>query len=142
MGFPIGSLLAAIGQQGKNTITRGVVMVVNIAMNILLIPLYSFVGSAIAALVSYAVLVIMGFYWVKKYEKPDWGILWHSFIKVAFAAAIMGVVVFWSLAQSLHYLLAILLGVVIYAILVIGLKIVRLQDVLGLLKSFKKEKAI
>jgi O-antigen/teichoic acid export membrane protein len=140
--FPIGSLLAAIGQQGKNTITRGVVMVVNIILNIMLIPMYSFVGSAIAALVSYAVLVIMGFYWVQKYEQPDWGVLWHSFVKIAFSASIMGVLVFWALGNNLHYLFAIILGVVVYAIFVIALKIIRLQDVLGLLKSFRKEKVV
>jgi len=139
--FPIGSLLAAIGQQRKNTITRGVVMVVNILLNIILIPIYSFVGAAIAALVSYAVLVVMGLYWVTKSEKPNWSMLWHSFIKIVFSSAVMGVIVF-GLSERLHYAVTILLGVAIYAILVIGLRIIKLQDVITILKSFRREKVV
>lgn len=139
--FPIGSLLAAIGKQNKNTITRAVVMITNIVANSILIPMYSFVGAAIAALISYAVLVVMGFYWVQKFERPNWGVLWHSFVKITFSAVVMGVIVF-ALLPRLHYLVVIAIGVLIYAVLVISLKIVRGGDVLALLKSFKREKKV
>ena len=135
--FPIGALLAAIGQQNKNTITRGVVMVINVVLNFILIPLYSFVGTSIAALASYVVLVVMGLYWVRKYVSPNWRLLGVALCKIILAALAMGAVV-WALLTVLHWTLVILVGIIVYTFLAIVMRIVKFDEIRFLLKSFRK----
>jgi O-antigen/teichoic acid export membrane protein len=136
--FPLGSLLSAIGQQKKNTITRGVVMTLNVVLNIILIPLYSFNGAAIAAVISYALLTAMGIFWVNKFVAVDWKTLVRSFAQIAFSAIVMGLFVYFLLPY-LHFTLLILLGVVIYAFLVIWMRVITIDQIRDLFKTFKKE---
>ena len=135
--FPLGALLSAIGQQKKNMVTRGVVMTVNVILNLILIPLYSFVGAAIAALISYALLTCMGVYWVNKYVKVNWKGLFKSLLKILTAGLVMGMVVF-ILRNDVHFTLLILLGMVIYAVLGVLLRIVKWDQLRFLMKSFGK----
>lgn len=136
--FPLGSLLSAIGQQRKNTITRGIVMSVNVVLNIILIPMYSFYGAAIAAVLSYALLTTMGIYWVQKFINVQWKSLVKSLFQVIFASAVMGGSVFFLLPY-LHFSLLILLGIILYAFLVIWMRVITLDQIKDLLKVFKRK---
>lgn len=138
--FPLGALLSAIGQQRKNTITRGIVMTINIVLNILLIPLYSFLGASIAAVVSYAILTSMGIFWVRKYVKVDWGRLFHAFLKISLSALLMGIAVY-ALLPYIHFTLLILLGAVLFTFLVIILKVISIAQMRDLYLSFRNKAA-
>lgn len=135
--FPLGSLLSAIGQQRKNTITRGIVMTVNVVLNLILIPLYSFLGAAIAAVISYALLTIMGGYWVSRYVEVNWGALLYAFLKTAVAASLMGLIVY-SLLPFIHFSLLTLLGAVVFAFLVIWMRVITTEEIRNLAKTFRR----
>ncbi len=64
--FPVGSLLNACNRQTRNTINIGITMVINILLNLLLIPKLTFVGTSIASLASIFVLFILGMYVVRQ----------------------------------------------------------------------------
>ncbi len=136
--FPLGSLLSAIGQQRKNMITRGIVMTLNIILNIILIPLYSFVGAAIAAVISYALLTCMGIYWVSRYEEIGWGHLFVSFMKTALSASLMGLIV-WVLLPYLHFTLITLVGAIVFTFFIIVLRVITFSEIQALFKTFRKK---
>lgn len=136
--YPIGSLLAAIGQQKKNTITRAVVMVTNIVLNIALIPKYSFVGTSIAALVSYAVLTGLGLYWAQQQVSIPWGRLATSISKIAFASAIMGLAVY-AVRDQAHFTASIVTGMLVYGALVLLMRVFTISEIKQILRRFRRE---
>jgi O-antigen/teichoic acid export membrane protein len=63
---------------------------VNVALNILLIPSYGYMGAGIAKSISYCILIILG---VKMtYSFMPWLVRWRSLLKVALSAILMGAV--------------------------------------------------
>jgi O-antigen/teichoic acid export membrane protein len=135
--FPLGALINAIGQQKKNTISRGVVMGVNIGLNILLIPVLSFLGAAIAALVSYALLTCMGIYWVRSFVEVNWKALFLAFLKTAAAAVLMGVGVY-LLLPYLHFSLLVLFGAVLFVFFAFVFKAVSYSQVTLILRGLRR----
>ncbi len=59
LNYPVGSLLNACDRQARNTFNMGLTMVLNIILNLILIPYYQHVGAALAALTSLTVLFIL-----------------------------------------------------------------------------------
>lgn len=136
--YPIGSLLAAIGKQKRNTITRTTVMIANVVLNLLLIPSYSFVGTSVAAVVSYAILVGMGLYWAQQEITVPWKSLGLSLAKIVLASAVMGAVVF-TVRNSVHYLLTVAIGTTVYGICVLLFRIFSVDEISQVLKRFRRE---
>jgi O-antigen/teichoic acid export membrane protein len=66
MNFLMGYLLNSIDKQKLFTITTGTATVVNILLNLILIPLYSYIGAAIATVVSEILNFGMLYYFTKK----------------------------------------------------------------------------
>lgn len=60
LNFPLGSLLNSCNRQVTNTVLVGVTMLLNVALNIWLIPRYGFVGAAAAFFCSHAFLFAAG----------------------------------------------------------------------------------
>ena len=60
LDFPIGSLLNATGRQAAKTMVFGLTLVVNAALNFLLIPRFGLMGAAAASVASLAFLVTAG----------------------------------------------------------------------------------
>ncbi|MBI2415085.1 MAG: flippase [Candidatus Kerfeldbacteria bacterium] len=58
--YPVGNLLNAANRQGINTLNMGLALAVNIILNIILIPRHTYIGAAIAGVVSAVVLVALG----------------------------------------------------------------------------------
>lgn len=66
LDFPVGSLLNASNKQSTKTKIMGATMLINIVMNVILIPIVGMLGAAIAALVSFIFMLIAGLYFVSK----------------------------------------------------------------------------
>jgi len=66
LDYPIGSLLNAAYHQTTKTIIMGITMVVNVLLNLWLVPLIGIPGAAIAALVSFTFMLIAGLFFVPK----------------------------------------------------------------------------
>ncbi|HLD30717.1 MAG TPA: flippase [Patescibacteria group bacterium] len=141
LNFPVGSLLNATDRQMTNTMTMGAAMFVNIILNILLIPLYSFNGAAISALASYAILFFLGLYFANKVIKYNKMFLLKSLGKIFFSALVMSVVVIF-LRQDVNFLILIPLGAFIYFTMMFLTKGIEKRDVINIIKIFKKEKVI
>ena len=111
--FPVGAMLNAANKQSTNTAYLGIISVFNIVANLILIPLFSYVGSALTTLLSYFLLFYLGIFTVNKIIKYDKYYLVVSFLKILFSCLIMGLVIILT-KQYLHFILVIPLGALAY----------------------------
>ncbi len=116
LNYPVGSLLNACDKQTINTINMGITMILNIILNIILIPQYQHLGAATAALISLSVLFILNLTWVSKIIKYNYKYLIIKTVQSLISALIMAIIIY--LAQPyLHFILLIILGAIIYIII-------------------------
>lgn len=113
--FPVGAILNAGNRQIRNTVHLGVVALFNIIANLILIPMYGYVGSAIAALLSYVLLFILGMIVVEQIIKYDKKYLLKSFVKILAGSLIMGIVIM-MIREQVHFVVSIIVGGVVYSI--------------------------
>lgn len=140
--FPVGAMLNACNRQTRNTVNLGIVAVFNIIINLILIPFYSYVGAAIATLLSYGLLFILGIVVVDKIVDYDKKYLLIALIKNLFSSAIMAVFIIFTKNQ-LHFIIIIPVAAIIYfAVLYIirGLDKEDLREIVGKILPFKSLK--
>lgn len=151
LDFPVGSLLNACNMQRIQTTAMGVTMVFNILLNIILIPRFSIIGAAVAALLSNAALFIFGYIYVHRIvELPSWK-FWGKIAKILLAAAIMGLVVILFKGFLIHIFapagfirtltflgILMLLGGITYLLLLFIFGILRKEEINDLLALVKR----
>lgn len=64
LDFPIGSLLNASGRQSTKTAIMGATMMINVVLNILLIPRFGILGAAYAAFICFICMFLLGMVFV------------------------------------------------------------------------------
>lgn len=137
INFPLGSLLNAADKQARNTLNIFLAMVVNIVLNFILIPGYQAVGAAIASLISTLFLFILGWQAIRGIVKLDYRYIIRTSLKTLLAGAIMVIVIVIS-KSYLYWLLASIIGLVVYILLQFILGTVTKRDVRQLYSSFIK----
>ena len=112
-------LLIAIDRQILNIWAMGVGAVVNVVLNLILIPIMSFTGAAIATVVTNMLICVIGFYFVSKYLQkiPVWKVVAGPTV----ACAVMGGVLFYF--SDTNLLLLIFLAAITYFITLLSLKV-------------------
>jgi len=106
-------------------------IVANVALNLVLIPRYSYNGAAAATVASEALGVTLVAVWAIRHARVrlDWSIA----VRVASAALAMGVVV--ALLSDLPLVVPVLAGALVYAALVVALRVVVPREVRTLLRA-------
>ncbi|MFH0857400.1 MAG: flippase [Candidatus Magasanikbacteria bacterium] len=127
--FPVGAFLNACNRQISQTVIVGIVMVVNIVLNLLLIPVSGVTGAAISALVGNILLTILGLCIIPRIaENFSFKSLLSNFIRIGLSAGIMGIAVVW-LNGYMHFLYTIPLGAGVYGICLFILKVLDIQKI-------------
>ncbi len=137
LSFPIGAFLNACDRQKTQTFIVGIVMVVNIIVNLLLIPRYGVVGAAIAALVGSTLLTVLGYLVARHITRISHSFLFISLIQITFSAGVMGIIV-WFTNQYIHLVPAILIGMIVYPLMLFitrAITKIQLKEAFALLKS-------
>lgn len=116
VSFPIGAFLNACNRQRTQTIITGIVLIVNIILNIFLIPRFSVVGAAIAALVGNILLTFFGYMVVPKIAKISHLFILKTVFQLAVSAGVMGGAV-WFVNRLSHFTIAIAAGAVVYVVM-------------------------
>ncbi len=116
INFPVGYLLNACNKQVTNTVNLGITVIVSVVLNIVLIPRFSYIGSAIALLASTIVYFILGMYWVGKIIKYDAYFLLKSLIKILIASLLMAWSIYYlrQIYYNWHWLWLVLIGMLVY----------------------------
>ncbi len=96
LNYPVGYLLNATDRQTRNTVHIGIVMVLNLVLNLLLIPRYTFIGAAVASTISSVVLLSLGLYVARKIVQLD--------IRLLLSTAWKTLVCSLTMAALIHYL--------------------------------------
>jgi len=132
----ISNLLGAINKQKSVVITSAIALFINILLNLMLIPKYSFMGAGwatlIAEIINVIILVILG---IKYFDKPELS----STARIMLAFLLSGAFFFILNLQNLW--IAAILTLLSYIILLLLFKVIKKEDFL-LLMSIKREKTI
>jgi len=121
LDFPIGALLNAADRQVTKTVIMGVTMVVNVVLNLILIPQYGVVGATISALGGFLVLFVAGLYFVPQIISWNPIRLVHRLFPILISGIAMAVVAVF-LKAHLHFVLVIVVAAVVYFALLFSLK--------------------
>lgn len=116
LGFITAALLNATNRQKTQTALMGAVLVVNLVLNLFLIPRFGINGAAAAAAVSNFLLCAGGFYFSRRTVAISARRLVGFANRTFWPAAIMGVSVYF-LTLKINFIAAIPLGAAIYAFL-------------------------
>lgn len=138
LSYPVGSILNSCDRQMTNTINMGITMILNIILNLILIPKYEHLGAAIAAVSSLTILFFLNLYWVPKIIKYDYKFLIIKLLKATLASVIMVLVIIY-LKQFINFAILILLGALIYGCIMYLIKGFTKEDISYLWQAiFKK----
>jgi O-antigen/teichoic acid export membrane protein len=125
--FPLGAMLNASNRQAWNAWALGLTALVNLILNLVFIPYFSYVGSAWAALLSYVFLFASGVFLVNKIlAYPKRSLLWN-FIKIGVSATLMGVVA-ELLKFEFNFIIVIPIAVLVYLSLIYFLGVFGRED--------------
>jgi len=138
LDFPIGSLLNASGRQSTKTAIMGLTMIVNVILNIFLIPQIGIMGSAYAALVSFTMMFFLGLVCVPKIIH---GYRFHLLLVRLLQAGFCGILLFasgWLLRPFVQWILLIPLCGFVYLLALFLTGLVKREDVLMIKSVFDK----
>ncbi|MFA5880336.1 MAG: flippase [Candidatus Margulisiibacteriota bacterium] len=138
LNFPLGSLLNAADKQARNTINISLAMIFNIILNIILIPYYQATGAAMASLFSTIFLFLINIRAVKGIINIDNKYILSIAGKTILSGIIMGLVIYY-LKSQLYWLLAGIIGAIVYLILQFILSSITKRDILQMYQSFIKK---
>jgi len=131
--YPLGALLNGCDRQNLNTVNLGLAMLVNILLNLLLIPVYSYLGASWAVLGSYLVLIGGGLIFASQIIDFRRLRLWRTLFKIAAAAILMGLGVHF-LKTQIYFLWLIVPAALIYALLLVWWRVISREDWQSLFK--------
>lgn len=138
VSYPVGSLLNGCNRQKENTINMGIGMVVNIILNIILIPYYQHLGAAIAAVVTMALMFFLNFIWVNKITPVNYKFILVKFLKALSLSILMALVIF-GLKPYINFVALIFIGAGVY---VGGMFLVKgfvWQDINRIIQALRKK---
>lgn len=137
LSFPLGAALNASDRQKTQTTIVGIVMVVNIIMNLLLIPLIGVSGAAVSALVGNFLLTFFGYIFVAQSIELNHKMFLGTFLKVLVSGMLMGLGV-WAVLPILGLFGAIGVGIVLYIALIFFTRTLTGAEIKEAKKMFKR----
>ncbi len=135
LDFPVGSLLNATHRAAKKTTAMGAAMVVNIVMNVLLVPAFGPLGAAWSGLISFTLLCVIGFWFTRRdFLSLPW--LASLLLRGALAASLIWMFTRFAMAHLSAWFVFPLTGIVM-VVIVFGMRLLLLDD-LRLIRSWLK----
>lgn len=138
INFPLGTAISSMGMQKYNTLFIFITMIINVVMNIVLIPMYGPSGAAIAFLGSHGALFLMSFLFLRKRLNFEWKIFVWRTVQLAVVSILMGAVVYW-IKQFIPWILSVFVGGAFYLVLLMAWRIFTVEDLKQLWNMFRKK---
>jgi O-antigen/teichoic acid export membrane protein len=133
----ISFLLVSIDRQHQMAILAGCTAIINIVLNLILIPSYSYIGSAFATIIAESFLLLAYIYLSARYFHL---LPFHKIIiKPIIACSIMGLFVYFF--HEMNLIVIILLAIIIYFTILFMIKGFSKDDIALMRSLFKKEKS-
>lgn len=131
-----GYLVIALGKQEKMIKPYVILVVINVALNLLIIPKYSYIGAAITTVVTEVLGLIFAWYVARKYVNLRFNlkVVWQTL----FATAFLGVFLY-IIGDKLNLILLIISSLMVYTVALYAVGAVSYEMFLNLIPSKKKE---
>lgn len=139
LNFPLGSLLNGCEKQVTNTVLVACTMVLNIILNFILIPRYSFLGASIAFLLSHTSLFVASMFVAKKIIPYNFSELLKYFLKTVLSAAAM-VIPLYFLRDFIPVVPLIVIGALIYFGMIFLIRVITPEDRKFLIQMINRRK--
>ncbi|RJQ33228.1 hypothetical protein C4566_03780 [Candidatus Parcubacteria bacterium] len=136
VNFSLSSFLNATNRQSTNTRNLGIVMALNIILNLIFIPRLGIWGASLASSLSTLLLFGLNLWAVLRIIKVSFKLFLPLFLSLL-ASLLMYVLVLYLKGMILWYL-SIVVGAIIYILLMMLLRVIKKQDLLYIFKSFNK----
>lgn len=136
VNFSLSSFLNASNRQLINTRNLGIVMVVNVLLNLFFIPRLGIWGASLASSVSTLLLFGLNLTAVLRVVKVKFSLFFPLLISLL-SSALMYVAILYIKTLTVWYL-SIIIGAIIYLILMMLLRAIKKQDLIYIIKSFSK----
>jgi O-antigen/teichoic acid export membrane protein len=122
----MGVVLQSINRQNIFAFSMGICAVFNVTLNLILIPIMSYIGASIATIATDVIAFLLLFYYVSKYcyKLP----LMNIIIKAAIAGVIMGIIIYYI--QSFNVLMVVLVACAIYFLALVALGGISKEDIM------------
>ncbi len=141
LAFITGALLNATNKQKTQTMLVFSALLINIILNLILLPIFKINGAAVAALVSNAMLCLLGFYFSRQQVDINSSNIWHYLKQVLWPAIVMALVVYW-LSFFIHYIVTILIGGALYLVLLYATKVIDKEMIMVVLDKIKVRRKV
>ena len=132
-----GALFNACNRQVFQTILIAIVMVLNIILNIVLIPRYGVYGAAFASIGGAICMTLLGFFIVPRIVHLNARFLWTHAFKILLSVLIMGLAVCYTMRVA-HFVVAIVVGAVVYSLMLLLSGAVKKEQIFGLFSLYTK----
>ena len=128
------NVLVAGGKQSICTLVTGVALAINLILDLLLIPRWSFTGASIATLITEFTITVLSFYYVSRF------VIRKKVLREALKPICSGIITLAMLflLRNINFVLAVLLGSFSYFAILILTKTFTEDERLLLMKVFKK----
>jgi len=119
-------LLTSIGEQKLNTVSHTLCAIVNVTLNLILIPTLNYNGAAVATVITNIVFSMLNFYFIFKHMRilPPYRIFMRLIISILFIAIFI-----YFASHILNILLTISLAIGTYLVTLMVLKVLNGEDI-------------
>lgn len=136
--FVFGALLPAINKQNVNTISTGICMILNILLNLILIPSYGYLGASVSTVITEGILCAILFGYISiKFVKFDSNLM----KKIALVNSATIAIAFSLNVLKTNYIVSIIFYLITYTLLLFILPIVTKEEaqiIFNILKKYKQ----
>lgn len=140
LNFPVTYLLNACYRQRKVTINIGIVMLINIILNIILIKFLalSFIGASLASSISSVILLIINFFLIINLIKLHTKILLLKVLKILISGLAMAIFIIYFKIK-INFILVIIAAAAIYCLFILLTRTVTKNDIITITKLILKK---
>ncbi len=131
--FPIGALLNATHRAHLKTMAMVATMILNVALNAILVPSHGLVGAAWAGVASFWTLMFIGLFFTRK-DSNGWWPTMNILVRSAGAAAVAWFA--WrTIGSHFPFVVSVFFGAAISILLAFALRLVTRKDVTRILQT-------
>jgi O-antigen/teichoic acid export membrane protein len=141
LNYPVGSLLNAVNRQMTNTTIMGICMAIDVILNVILIPRFSYLGAAISTVISHTLLFIIGLVFAGRIVAYNKKFIFSALFKIIISAGAMSAAIIF-LRPYVYWIFLIPIGGAIYFALLFLLHGMEWRDVKSIFKALKKEETV
>jgi len=123
--YLFGNILGAINKQRILLIVTGINAIINVVLNLILIPHFSYIGASVATIITEVVgFSLMILYISKYFSKISWT---QNFIKTLIVSGIVLVATYF-LRLHINWVIALIIGIFLFVVLIVLTKIISRED--------------